>query len=150
MPFHEQVNILIDRPIQAVWGYVLENDEWRRPYVVEVTKLTDGPIKSGTQYEDKVDMMGTEMTIVNEVVEIDPPHFLSWKQISEEGPMTTILGSYTLESLNGKTRFTLGADYKLKGLAKLLKPLMRFQIRKKIYPNLLNQLKEILEHEKAG
>ena len=147
MSFHEQKSIVIDRPIQAVWDYVLENDEWRRPMVLDVNKLTDGPPKPGTRYEDQVDMMGNKMSIVNEIIEIDPPTYLSWKQVSEEGPMTTILGSYTLEPLNGKTRFTLGAEYELKGLAKLITPIMRWQVRNKIYPNLLEQLKETLENQ---
>ena len=149
MSFHEEESIVIERPIQDVWDYVLENDEWRRPMILNVTKLSDGPPESGTRYEDKFDMMGKEMAVVNEIVEIDPPRYLSWKQVTEEGPMNTILGTYTLESLDGKTRFTLGADYEMNGLAKLLTPIMRWQVRSRIYPNILAQLKEILEKQKS-
>ena len=147
MSFTEQASIVINRPVQDVWEYVIRNNGWRRPYVLEVNKLTEGKIEAGTKYENKVNLAGNKMSIINEVIEIDPPTYLSWKQASEEGPMTTIEGRYILEPMNGKTHFTLSADYELKGLAKLLTPIMRWQTRKKIYPKLLKQLKEILEND---
>jgi uncharacterized protein YndB with AHSA1/START domain len=147
MSFEVQESILIDRPREAVWNYVIEHDEWRRPEIVEVRKLTEGPHGKGARYEDTAKMMGQEMKVVNEILRFEPPSLLSWTQISEEGPSTTIEGRYELESLNGQTRFTLYGEYEAKGLLKLLVPLIRRQIQNDMYPRFLGQLKEILEEE---
>jgi uncharacterized protein YndB with AHSA1/START domain len=94
MSFEVQESIVIDRPREAVWNYVIEHDEWRRPEIVEVRKLTEGPHGKGARYEDTAKMMGQEMKVVNEILRFEPPSLLSWTQISEEGPSTTIKGRY--------------------------------------------------------
>lgn len=145
MAFKVEASIVIDRPRDDVWDYVVKHDDWRRPDVIEVRKLTDGPPGSGTRYEDTVQMMGREMTVVNEVRRFEPPSYMSWTQVSEEGPVQTVEGSYQLESLDGKTRFTLAGDYQASGLLRLLTPLIRRQLQNDTFPTFLRQLKEILE-----
>ena len=86
MAFKVEASIVIDRPRDDVWDYVVKHDDWRRPDVIEVRKLTDGPPGSGTRYEDTVQMMGREMTVVNEVRRFEPPSYMSWTQVSERAP----------------------------------------------------------------
>jgi uncharacterized protein YndB with AHSA1/START domain len=148
MAFKVEESIVIDQPREEVWDYVIEHDEWRRPDVIEVRKLTEGPPGVGSRYEDTAKMMGRELVLVNEVQRFEPPRLISWTQVSEEGPVETIEGSYTLESLDGKTRFTLMGEYKTGGLLGLLTPVIRRQLQNKTYPKILNQLKEILETER--
>ena len=147
MSFTVKESILIDRPREDVWAYVVEHDDWRRPDVVEVRKLTEGPPGAGTRYEDTVPMMGREMTVVNEVLRFEPPGYISWTQVSDEGPVQTVEGSYELESVDGKTRFTLSGTYEASGLLRLLTLLIRRQLQNDTFPTFVSQLKEILEKE---
>ena len=145
MGFTVEESVVIDRPREDVWDYVVEHDEWRRPQVVRVRKLTPGPPGSGTRYEDTVQMMGREMRTVNEVLDFEPPSIISWTQVDKGGPAYTVKGSYELEDLDGKTRFTLFGNYEAEGLWRLLVPLIRRQLQNDTYPTFLGQLKDILE-----
>lgn len=147
MPFRVEESIMIERPREEVWAYVLEHNDWRSPEVVEVRKLTDGPPGEGTRYEDRVQMMGRELIVINEVRRFDPPRTMSWTQVGEAGPAYTEEGSYELESVDGETRFTLAADYGAVGLWRLLVPLIKRQLQKDLYPRYLRQLKEHLERK---
>ena len=119
MSFTVEDSIFINRPRQVVWDYVIEHDEWRRPTLLEVRKLTDGPPGVGTRYEDRVEQMGRELTLVNEVRRFEPPEYLSWTQVTKEGPVRTVEGSYRLEALDGQTRFILTTEYEAAGLWRL-------------------------------
>lgn len=147
MPFKAEESIIIDRPRQEVWDYVIDHDDWRRPDVLEVRKLTDGPPGEGTRYEDTVRLMGREMMTVNEVLQFEPPRYISWTQVGDEGPARTVEGSYELESRDGRTRFTLSGEYEASGLFRLLAPLIRRQLQNNTFPTFLRQLKEILENQ---
>jgi uncharacterized protein YndB with AHSA1/START domain len=143
MAFTVQESVIIDRPLEAVWHYVVEHDEWRHPEVKEVRKLTDGDPGVGTQYEDTIEMMGQEMTVVNEITEFNPPNRMAWEQVSEEGPVRTVEGSYELEPVDGKTRFTLTGTYEATGLTQVISPIIRGQIDS-MFERFVEQLKEIL------
>ena len=147
MAFKVRESITINQSREEVWDYVTEHDEWRRPEIVNVRKLTEGPPGESTRYEDTAKMMGREMTIVNEILRFEPPRYLSWTQVDEGGPTKTVKGSYELKSENGGTHFTLYGEYEASGLLKLLVPLIRRQLQKSTYPRFLRQLKETLESE---
>lgn len=146
MAFRVEESVVIDRPRQEVWDYVIGHDDWRRPDVLEVRKLTDGPPGKGTRYEDTARVMGRELKTVNEVVRFDPPGYISWTQLGEDGPAQTIEGSYELETLGQRTRFTLSGEYEASGLFRLMVPLIRRQLQNDTFPRFLRQLKEILEN----
>lgn len=150
MAFTVRESIVIDRPREDVWDYVANHNEWRRPTVVAVRKLTEGPPEVGTRYEDTVALMGRKMTIVNELLSYDPPRSMSWKQVEEKGPAYAIEGRYELDALNGKTRFTLATEYGTPGLGRLLAPFIRQRLANQIYPTLLSQLKDALESQREG
>jgi uncharacterized protein YndB with AHSA1/START domain len=145
MAFRVEESILIDRPREEVWDYVMAHNDWRRPEVLEVRKLTDGPAGEGARYEDTVQMMGREMTVVNEISQLEPPSYISWSQVGEEGPAYSEKGSYELESVNGKTRFTLAGRYRATGFWRLLVPMIRRRLQNDTFPRYLRQLKEGLE-----
>jgi len=150
MPFTVRERIVIDRPREDVWEYVANQDEWRRPTVQAVRKLTEGRPEVGTRYEDTVELMGRKLTIVNELLSYDPPRSMSWKQVDETGPAYAIEGRYDLEALNGKTRFTLSTEYGTPGLGRLLAPFIRQRLANRVYPKLLSQLKDALEDQRKG
>jgi uncharacterized protein YndB with AHSA1/START domain len=138
-------SINIDRPIEEVWDYLLNHNEWRRPYVLGVRKITESGHGVGARYEDRFKAMGLEGTVVNELTEFEPPRRMSWTQPDKKGPVYVVTGSYTLESLDGRTRFTLTNRYEMPGLWRLLTPLLRRQTEREIYPTLLRQLKQAIE-----
>lgn len=39
-------------PVEGAWQYLIFHDEWRRPYVPTVTKLTQGDIGVGSRIPD--------------------------------------------------------------------------------------------------
>jgi hypothetical protein len=145
MAFTVQESIVINRPRPDVWDYVVEHDDWRRPDVVQVRKLTEGSPGVGTQYEDTVQLMGREMTVVNEVTRFEPPAYMAWTQADREGPTYTEEGSYALESVPGGTKFTLSGEYQASGLWRLAVPLIRRRLQNEMFPRFLRQLKETLE-----
>ena len=147
MAFTVEKSIVIDRPREDVWEYVIEHDEWRKPEVLEVRKLTEGPPEVGTRYEDTSQLMGRELKTVNEVTQFDPPEYISWTQVDKEGPAYTVKGSYELESLSGRTQFTLFGNYEAGGLWRMLAPLIRRRLQTDTFPTFLRQLKEILENK---
>jgi uncharacterized protein YndB with AHSA1/START domain len=150
MSFTVRESIVIDSPREDVWEYVANQDEWRRPTVLAVRKLTEGPPKVGTRYEDTVKLMGRDMTIVNELLSYDPPRSMSWKQVEETGPAYAIKGRYDLDALNGKTQFTLSTEYGTPGLGRLVAPFIRRRLANHVYPTLLSQLKDALEDQREG
>lgn len=61
--------------------------------------------------------------------------------------MRVIEGAYILENLGGETRFTLTRTYEGNVLWKFLVPIMRLQVSRTAYPQMLGQLKENVEGE---
>lgn len=146
MPFTVEQSIEIDAPIQEVWDYVVEHDEWRQPLVVEVRKLNGGPHGVGSRYEDRFRVAGMSGAVVNELTHFDPPTRMSWIQPEKKPPVYVVEGSYLLEELGeGRTRFTLRNAYQPRGPFRLLAPLIRRKTERDHYPMLLGQLKDKLE-----
>lgn len=151
MPFTIEQSVTIDRPIEEVWEYVVHEDAWRRPFVTRVERLDDGPVKPGSRYEDSFNVAGSEGTVVNEITKVERPTYLEWSQPEGQGgPVRVLEGAYVLEDMSGQTRFTLTNTYEGNGLWKLVMPLMRLQVAKRIYPKMLQQLKEHLASDDSS
>ena len=54
MSFLMEESIEIERPIDQVFDWMQEHDEWRLPYVRSVRPLTDGPMRVGSRYENRI------------------------------------------------------------------------------------------------
>lgn len=147
MAFTIEQDVTINRPIAEVWDYVVEHDDWRRPFVLSVRKLTNGPHDVGSRYENSVKIGFKSGTVVNELTAFNPPTRMSWTQPERHGPVSVIAGSYLLESLGEtQSRFTLTNTYEPMGVFRLLAPIARHQVATKVYPQLLRQLKENIEN----
>jgi uncharacterized protein YndB with AHSA1/START domain len=136
-------SVVLAKPVEEVWRFLTDPDRdtnWRRPHVLSSRKLTDGPLGVGSRFETVNKFWGKKETVVTEIIAMDPPRLLSWKQVNKGTFVTD--GSYRLEPANEGTRFTLTLVGEGKGLFKLLaKRFARYQDRE-VIPLFLQQLKE--------
>lgn len=132
----------LDAPVEAVWDYVTTHDQWRQPFVASVEQIAgDGP-QVGARYESTARMGPTTITLVNEIVTVEPPTRLQWKQISD-GSVRTELGTYRLEDLGqGRTRFTVEHNTRTSGLMAPMSAVMPWFNDRVVAPRLLRQLRE--------
>lgn len=132
-------------PPEAAWDYLLSHDEWRLPYVPEVTAVTDGPIDVGSRFESRVRGGGRTWTVINEVTSVDAPRRLTWKQVNHDGPTTTLEGSYRLERDGGGTEFTLHGVFDTNGFGSGPGWLNRWILSRRVYPRFLENLEQALD-----
>ncbi len=129
---------------ERAWEYLMSHDEWRLPYVPAVTKLTEGDIRAGSRFENRVRGGGRSWTVVNEITQIEPPVRLTWKQVNEGGPTTTIQGNYLLEPADGKTIFTMHNTLETTGPTAGPTWLNKWMLEKRVYPRFFRQLRQAL------
>ena len=143
--FEVKMTTRLNRPIQAVWDYLMTHDEWRRPYVPVVTKLTKGEIHVGSRFENQVRGGGRRWTVINEMTRVEPPHRLTWKQSNKAGPTTTVEGNYLLETVDGGTEFTMHNVFETAGLSSGPAWINRWILEKRVYPTFFRQLRQALD-----
>lgn len=140
-------HIVIDRPVEAVWDYLVNHDEWRKPIVKSVRKISDRPHGEGARYQNKVSM-GREMTIINRITAFDPPHKMTWIQENPTAPVYTAEGHYLLEPVEeGRTRFTLKLTSQPVGLWRVLAPVFKLMFARGVAPSLVKKLKQNMEQQ---
>ncbi len=140
MAFTVEQGIILDRPVHEVWNYVMAHNEWRKPAVLAVRKLTKGPDGVGSRYENKLKTPVGTRTVVNELTVFEPPSRMSWRQPEMKGPLAVLEGHNFLEPAGDGTRFTIRITYKMPGPWRLFEPLVRRQMEKSIFPTELQQL----------
>jgi uncharacterized protein YndB with AHSA1/START domain len=114
--------IVLDQPPEAVWAFLTSeaNDvNWRAPWLRSVRRQTDGPMAVGTRYESVYRFFGREETVVTELIAVEPPTRLAWRQVGT-GSLAINDGSYELQAVDGGTRFTIDGVIESRGIARLL------------------------------
>ncbi len=134
----------IDRSAADVFAFVSDQmnaPAWQKG-LVEVKRLTDGPIGVGTRHTFVRTVAGRKMAADNEYYEYLPDRRVAFKIISGSMPGG---GSYDVEPLSPhRTRIGTSVELYPTGLARLTEPLMSRTIRKEVDGNLA-ALKELLE-----
>ncbi|MFN0134682.1 MAG: SRPBCC family protein [Phycisphaerae bacterium] len=113
----------IDRPIEQVFAYASDlttASEWL-PGVKRIEKITDGPLRAGTQFRETRLMGKREATAVIEVVEHTPPRVHA---AGAKFPGGDAVYRYTFEREGGGTRVNLEAIVRGRWLGWLLVPLL--------------------------
>ena len=143
-------NIIIDRPLEEVWAYLVDSahdTEWRRPSLKRLELLGAGPIGPGTQYEGVVAIGPKQYPYTNELTQYDPPTQLAWKAISSTGWMIGSKGSYSLERDDSRTRMKFEITLEPNTLlGRLVQPLVRAMGPRSLGP-ILKQLKQAVERK---
>jgi uncharacterized protein YndB with AHSA1/START domain len=148
--FEVKVKTRLNASTQAVWDYLMTHDEWRRPYVPVVTKLTEGAIRVGSRFENHVRGGGRQWTVINEMTRVEPPHRLTWRQANKAGPTTTVEGNYLLEATDSGTEFTMHNILETVGWRSGPVWFNRWILQKRVYPTFFRQLRQALDGSDAS
>jgi hypothetical protein len=120
----------IDRRVSDVFQFVahVENTPKWQPAVIESKRITTGPLRVGTQFQEVATVMGRRVTTVCEITEYVPDRKLAWRATST-GPFTYAT-TYTFTPAGNRTRIDITGTFSLRGLWRLLEPLVRGEVRK--------------------
>src|SRR5688572_28645022 len=120
----------IQRPVREVFDFVVnvENAPKWQPAVIETRRLTEGPIRVGTRFQEVARLMGRRVTTICEITELEPSQHVSFAATSS-GPFSYAT-RYAFEDTEGGTRLTIEGTFTLKGFWRLLEPLMKSEVRK--------------------
>jgi len=121
--------IQIDRPVQEVYDYVVnvENTQKWQPAVIEVKRVTEGPIRVGTKFSEVAMMMRRRIHSTCEITQLEPNKTIAFKGTSD-GPME-YQTTYTLVASNDATRLHIVGSFRTKGLWRLLEPILKGEVR---------------------
>ena len=101
----EHGSVIIRRPVEEVFVYVTDlthSAEWQAG-LLEVRKLTDGPVGVGTRYAFVRKFMGRKVEAANEFVAYEPNRKVQFRIAS--GPMPG-QGTYLFEATPDGTKVT--------------------------------------------
>ena len=130
---------VIRRSCDEVYAFIADpsNDVQWRTGATESGWISDPPLKLGSEGYLRAGKAVTEWR----VVAIDPGLSVDWELV--EGPFGGS-GGYRLESVDGKTKFTLVADVEPRGVYRLMGPLFGRIGRKQNQAD-VDKLKSLLE-----
>jgi hypothetical protein len=115
--------ILIDRPVEAVFDYVADqsNEPQYNPAMVRAEKITPGPVRQGTQFRSAVTSMGRTADMLIECTDYDRPACFSTATTMRQVDIT-----YTLrfDPTGTATGMSWSGQVRAKGAFKLLGPLI--------------------------
>jgi hypothetical protein len=133
----------IKEPVERVFEYVStpENDPTWVPASLRHQKISPGPLRVGSITEEDVAFLGRRMRCVWEVCHYEPPSAFTARTLSAPLPATIHL---LLESVDSATELTLVVDAELRGVYKLMEPLMKWVVQRQ-FKTQLRTLKNLLE-----
>ena len=140
---HAEGSIAIDRPANAVFDFVLDgtNNPLWRPAVVDIVRVPGKPSGVGAVYNQGVKGPGGRRIDADyEIVGCKPNELIEFRVIT--GPARPT-GTYRFEAAGDSTRVTFILDFKPKGLARLMDPMIASTMRSEVAT--LSNLKAYLE-----
>ncbi|MDL2078976.1 SRPBCC family protein [Streptomyces sp. GXMU-J15] len=127
-----EATVDIDRPIDAVFGYLADgrNDPQFSPRVQRIERVPDAPTAVGTVFRSTVKDAGMKTAREFRITEFQAPTRLRWAEVSKNS-VTADEGGYDLEALpDGRTRVRIFNVLEGHGLGKLLVGLALVAARK--------------------
>ena len=139
-----QESIEINRSVKEVYDYIVnvENAPKWQPAVIEVKRLTEGPIRVGTQFKEVAKMMGRQFNTICEITELEVERRFAFKGTSS-GPFD-YEALYTLEPTGNATRLNIVGKMRAKGLWKFLEPIFKAEVKKESRQEVL-RMKSVIE-----
>ena len=135
------------RLVNVVFAYVSDlrhSAQWQEG-LLEVKKLTEGPLGVGTRFAFVRTLLGRRLEASNEFVEYEPDAVVTFRI---GGPMPGE-ASYLFESTTEGTRLTSRISMQPRGLTRLAEPLIAASLRRQMKAN-LPVLKDLLEKAAAS
>lgn len=119
---HITHSIIIARPVEEVFTFVtdLENDRYWWRTLSLTRKLTAGPVRLGTEFDQAAQVGWAKVRNHLRITDWQPPSQAVYRNESAQLAYTVV---YTFTPEAGGTRYRLAADLEPKGLLKWLLPL---------------------------
>lgn len=98
---------------ERIWPFLVEIESelrWRRPYIVQLAQLTDGPVGVGTRFAGTTRILGRTETYATEVTVFEPPVRYAWRGMDASGSIIGV-GSYEVTEVSGGARVRLAMQY---------------------------------------
>ena len=127
MRISEQIEV--GRDAAEAFRYVSEFEhaaEWD-PGVAESKKVTDGPVRVGTEYDVVVLFRGKRQRYRYRVTELDDVRRIV---LAGDGEKATSVDEIVVEPASVGSRITYTAEIKLKGLRRVAEPLLKPMLKK--------------------
>jgi len=139
---HAEGKITIDRPVQMVFDFILDgaNNPLWRPSVVDIKPLAEKPYGIGSAFKQGLKGPGGRIDGDYQITECKPNQIIEFQVIA--GPARPI-GTYHFETDERSTTVTFVLDFQLKGLAKLMNPMIQSSMQSEV--GTLANLKSYLE-----
>jgi carbon monoxide dehydrogenase subunit G len=131
------------RPVEEVWEYVADFSnaaEWD-PGVVEARKLTDGPVREGTEFGLVALFRGKRHRFHYLVTAFDPQRRIV---LAGDGERAASVDEIVLEPSGDGTRISYIVDFHLKGLRRPASPLLA-PVMSRMGDDALAGLKSVLD-----
>lgn len=127
MRFNEQIEV--SRPAADAFQYIsaFENAAEWDPGIAESRKLTDGPVRVGSQFEVVALFRGKRQRFRYTVTELDDGRRIVLEGV---GAKATSVDAITVDTSDSGSRISYTADIQLKGLRRLAEPLLKPMLAK--------------------
>ena len=141
-------SIMINRPVEEVFAYVceLQNGPKWQPALVEVRRISEGPLGIGTKYTGVRKFMGLKVESFIEYTIYEQDKRFSMKSVSGNSPFEQ---SFLFESKDEGTQLTTRLDLETSGLMGLARPMIASGLKKEMDAN-FNNLKNVLESQSTA
>lgn len=140
---HAEASILINRPVNEVYAYVLDgmnNPKWR-PAVIDIQKMPGKPEDLGTVYKQGLKGPGGRRIDGDyEITEARPNELIKFQVIA--GPARP-QGTYAFKADGNSTQITFTLHFEPKGLGRLMDPMINRTMQEEVAT--LSNLKKYLE-----
>ena len=139
---HAEGKIIIDRPVQLVFDFILDgsNNPLWRPSVVDIKPLAEKPYGIGSAFKQGLKGPGGRIDGDYQIAECQPNQVIEFQVTA--GPARPT-GTYHFESDGKTTTVTFVLDFQPKGLAKLMEPMIQSSMKSEV--GTLANLKAYLE-----
>ena len=141
---HIEHSIQIGRARAEVFDFLtnVENLPRWQGNLVQSVPISDGPVRAGFQFEETIHVMMRKIRALCTVTEIRANEHFAFEMRSS-GPLDCD-ARFELQPVSGGTRLTLIGYASLKGVWRLLKPMVAAELRKESLAELM-VLKALLE-----
>lgn len=144
--FHYEHSIIINKPIQIVWGYMddLDNNKDYQSFLRSVSKSQEGPIGVGTELTYNFGFLFKNFTNYYKVTDYKPPYIMSFE--SMDGSAVEATGTNKFEIVDSSlTKLTMVFDPKVSGFFKNKSDEKVDEIYNKTLIKVLKKIKKNLE-----
>ncbi len=140
-------SIIIDRPLAEVFAFVSDQTNGPRwqSGLLEVRRMTEGPLRVGTQNTAVRKFMGRRLEVTNEYTKFEQDTEYAFRSTS--GPVK-FEAAYVVESTAEGTKLTSRLAMHAAGLFGMAEPLIAASLRRELEAN-LGDLKDLLEAQPA-